>query len=362
MADRLIDIARNNDGRLVAPLMGFPGIQLNGTSLKQNMFNWGTQFSTLFALERRFRPDAMFFFMDLSVEASALGLQVRFPLLESPTVEGHPIRNIEDLERFPVADVLSDGRVAVYIETMRLMSRYLDVLKCGYVIGPFTLAGLLMGASEASMATVMTPELLHQVLGFAAGVISRYARALDRAGADLIAILEPTASFLSPKAFREFSGRYVSEIISSMQAIPVLHICGQTTKLLDGMVETGVQGLSLGNLVDFPEVAKRIPQDVMLIGNLDPVRVLKDMTPNGVFRVTHDLLDAMEPYENFILSTGCDLPADVPLENIHAMMDAGRGHHRAGRPLAREEDEIDDLTGVFDEVRRAIRGRQDEAE
>ena len=359
MSDKLIDIARNKDGRLVAPLMGFPGIQLNGTSLKQNMFNWGTQFSTLFALERRFRPDAVFFFMDLSVEASALGLPVRFPLLESPTVESHPIQTVEDLEHFPVADVLTDGRVAVYIETMHLMARYLDVLKCGYVIGPFTLAGLLMGASDASMATVMTPELLHQVLGFAAGVISRYARALDRAGADLIAILEPTASFLSPKAFKTFSGRYVSEIISSIQAIPVLHICGQTTKLIDGMVETGAQGLSLGNLVDFPAAAKRVPEDVMLIGNLDPVHVLKDMTPNGVFRATNELLEAMEPFENFVLSTGCDLPADVPLENIHAFMDAGRGYKRAGRPLAREEDTVDDLTGVFEEVRRAIRGEEE---
>lgn len=355
MTDKLIDIARNNGRRMVAPLMGFPGVQLNGTSLKQNMFNWGTQFSTLFALERRFRPDAVFFFMDLSVEASALGLQVRFPLSESPTVEDHPIKSVKDLEHFPVSDILSDGRVAVYIETMRLMAKYLDVMKAGYVIGPFTLAGLLMSATEASMATVTDPELLRQVLGFCSGVISRYARALDRVGADMIAILEPTASFLSPKSFEQFSGRYVSEIIDSIKAIPVLHICGQTTKLIDGMIATGAQGLSLGNLVDFPTVAKRIPEDVMLIGNLDPVQV-RDQSPNGVYRATNDLLEAMEPFANFMLSTGCDLPADTPLENIHALMDAGRGFKRSGRPLARGVDEgVDDLTGVSEDVKAAIR-------
>ena len=31
----------------------------------------------------------------------------------------------------------------------------------------------------------------------------------------------------------------------------------------------------------------------------------------------------MAPYPNFILSTACDLPAETPLENIHALMAQG---------------------------------------
>ena len=215
MTATLAEIVTGFDRRMVLPLMGFPGTQLNGSTLKQNTFNWGTQFSTVFALQRRFHPDGMFFFMDLSVEASALGLPVRFPLDESPSVEHHPIKAVEDLARIANSDILSDGRVAVYIETMRLMARYLDVLKGGYVIGPFSLAGLLMGASEAAMATVTEPELLHAVLRFTSGVVSRYARALERAGADTIAILEPSASFLSARHFREFAGQYLGQIIGT---------------------------------------------------------------------------------------------------------------------------------------------------
>jgi uroporphyrinogen decarboxylase len=73
MVATLSDVVNGFGRRMVLPLMGFPGTQLNGSTLKQNTFNWGTQFSTVFALQRRFRPDGMFFFMDLSVEASALG-------------------------------------------------------------------------------------------------------------------------------------------------------------------------------------------------------------------------------------------------------------------------------------------------
>lgn len=325
MSEKLVDIVRSHDHPMVIPLMGFPGTQLNGTTLKQNTFNWGTQFSTVFALQQRFHPDAMFFFMDLSVEASALGLPVRFPLDQSPSVEEHLVKTAKDLESFALVDILADGRVMVYVETMRLMARYIDGLNGAYVIGPLSLAGLLMGATEAAMATMTEPALLHQVLRFCSGVISRYARALERAGADMVVILEPSASFLSPRQFREFAGRYLQEIIGTLTTVPILHICGQTTPLLEAMVETGAHGLSLDAMVSLPEAARRLPSDVVLIGNLDTIEVMNQSTPNQVYRAATDLITAMSPYPNFVLSTACDLPAETPLENIHAMMDAARG-------------------------------------
>jgi len=348
MSERLIDRVRDHGRLMTIPLMGFPGTQLNGSTLKQNTFNWGTQFSTLFALHRRFRPDGMLFFMDLSVEASALGLPVRFPLDESPSVEQHLVREAKDLEKFARVDILADGRVMVYIETMRLMARYMNVLKGGYVIGPFSLAGLLMGATEAAMATVTRPDLLHEVLRFCSGVISRYARALERAGADAIAILEPSGSFLSPKQFGEFAGDYIKDTIDTLRTPAILHVCGQTTNLLDTMAETGAQALSVDSMVDLPAAAKRLPSDLVLMGNLDIVRVMLQLAPNQVYRATLDLIDAMAPYPNFVLSTACDLPADTPLENIHAMMDAARGLPAGENQQNRRTDpEVDELEQIL---------------
>jgi uroporphyrinogen decarboxylase len=42
------------------------------------------------------------------------------------------------------------------------------------------------------------------------------------------------------------------------------------------------------------------------------------------------LLHALAPYPNFILSTGCDLPPETPLENIEAFMAAGKEWKKAG--------------------------------
>jgi uroporphyrinogen decarboxylase len=97
--------------------------------------------------------------------------------------------------------------------------------------------------------------------------------------------------------------------------------------LIEAMVEAGVDGLSLDSAeagVDLPQAAEKAPEDVVLIGNLSPTGTLLNGTPDAVREEVRALLEAMAPYPNFVLSTGCDLPPETPLENIEAFMEAGR--------------------------------------
>jgi uroporphyrinogen decarboxylase len=325
---RLIDLVRSSERRLAVPLAGFPGAQLTQSTIKQNEFNAELQYRSLYKLTECVQPDAVFLMMDLSVEAGALGLPVRFPLAESATVEMHPVRNVSDLDQFKVIDPMGDARVWVFLETMRLLSRRLSVPKGAYVIGPFTLAGLMMGANDIALDTLDRPEVVHAVVNFAERVIIDYASALVGAGANLIAILEPTACFLSPQAFREFSGRSVANIIRHIDAIAVLHVCGQTTNLAEEMAATGTQGLSLDSVVDLAAVAKRIGSDCVLLGNIDPVRVMVNGTPETVRTAVRELCERMAGVENFIVGTGCDLPPETPIENIVALVAEARKYPR----------------------------------
>ena len=319
----LIDIVRQSPRQLVMPLMGFPGTQLTHSTIWQNIFNSELQSRTIHALVERFEPDGAFFMMDLAVEAGAIGLPITFSLHESPTVSEHPIHRIADLEQFRVLDPLCDGRVRAYLDVMHRMQD-MEILTGAYVTGPFTLAGLMIGATEIAMATVDDPELVHAAADFALDVVVPYAKALTEAGADLVCILEPTAMFLSPPAFRTFSGAYVSRLVDALDATTLLHICGNTAHLVDGMCETGIDGLSLDAPMDFPATAAQIPEDVILVGNVDPVAVMSQRSPDDVRAAADHLLTRMAPYPNFILSTGCDLPPETPLENIQALMDIGR--------------------------------------
>jgi len=47
---RLIDVVRAHPERLVVPLMGFPGIQLTHSTIRQNLFNDELQARTVRAL------------------------------------------------------------------------------------------------------------------------------------------------------------------------------------------------------------------------------------------------------------------------------------------------------------------------
>jgi uroporphyrinogen decarboxylase len=326
---RLIDVVRAHPERLVVPLMGFPGIQLTHSTIRQNLFNDELQARTIRALVERFEPDAAFFMMDLSVEAEAIGLPVSYPINESPTVSGHPVKSPADLDAFRIVDPLYDARVHTFEATMRRMAE-LDLLKGAYVTGPFTLAGLMMGATEVAIATVDAKELVHAAAAYATEVIIPYAKALAAAGAEMICILEPSSMFISPRAFKRFSGPYVRQIVDALHATPedpmmLLHVCGNSKHLVKAMCDTGVQGLSLDAPMDMVATIEAMPEDVVLVGNVDPVSVIVQSSPEQVASATRGLLEAMAPYPNFILSTGCDLPPETPLANIDAFMRAGRG-------------------------------------
>jgi MtaA/CmuA family methyltransferase len=256
---------------------------------------------------------------------------VRYPLAESATVEWHPVERVADLEQYKVIEPLYDGRIWVFLETVRLLKAKLQIPVGAFVSGPFTLAGLMMGANDVALATLERPEVVLAAVNFCEHVVIDFAKALQRAGADMICILDPTAVILSPPAYWEFAGRSTQNVIRHLDTRTMLHICGDTTHLVDMMCDTGVQALSLDSLVSLPEIAPRVPSDVVLMGNVNPIGALLRGTPDEVREETTALLDAMAGYENFIASTGCDLPAETPIANIAEFVETVKGYGRQRR-------------------------------
>jgi len=332
---RLYELAFNaysDNRRLVAPLVGFPGCKLIGSSIKITQQNHGLHFACINSLVKLFNPDVVFMMMDLSVEANALGLPVRFPIDESSSVEKHPIENISDLDHYRRINILQDARIHSYIKTMELTATTLpkEILKCAYVVGPVTLAGLLESAQKVAIDSILEPERLSELCAFSTEIIQKYALAMINAGADIICVLEPTAAILGPKEFRKFSGHYVHHIMESYKYSDVetiYHVCGNTMHLIKEMVSIGVAGISLDGPetgVDMAKAAKMVSEDIILIGNVSPTIVLVNGTVEEVKEATTELLEDMRQYPNFILSTGCDLPPETPIKNIKAFMETGR--------------------------------------
>ncbi|MGD8779396.1 MAG: uroporphyrinogen decarboxylase family protein [Ignavibacteria bacterium] len=319
--------------RIVAPLVGFPGLNMSGSTIKLAQQNYDEHFKTLKAIAETFEPDAIFPLMDLSVEANALGRYTLFPKEDSATVVKDEFNhnNIKEIERI---NIQFDTRLLGYVETLKFMKIGLpqSIMRGAYVTGPYTLTGLMMGADEAAIATVMTPDDLHDLCALTTNKIQEYVRLLVAAGAQMICILEPSAVMLGPDQFEEFSGQYVKRIVDSYlhtNVAMIYHICGNTMHLLEKMCESGVNALSLDSAetgVDLPAAAKRVSEDIIIIGNISTVGTLLNGKPPEVEDEVTRLLKDMNEFPNFVLSSGCDLPQETPVENIQAFMKACRNY------------------------------------
>ena len=317
--------------RLVAPLLGFPGVELTGSNIKLAQQNFGEHYKVIKAVVNRFKPDIIFPLMDLSVEANALGRYTIFPQEDSATV---PKRQffLEEINKLKEVNISYDSRVLSYVETMKLMSVGLpdDVIRGAYITGPYSAAALMMGADDAAMTSVTDPEKLHLLCEFTAEKIREYANLLISAGAEVICILEPTAVTLGPQQFEKFSADYIKHIINSIHysgVSTIYHTCGNTMHLIEKMLDSGINAISLDSEemgVDLKKVADMVPEDIVVMGNINPSTTMLRGTEKDIAEKTKNLLEQMKDFPNYILSTGCDLPQETPPGNISAFIETGR--------------------------------------
>jgi uroporphyrinogen decarboxylase len=105
----------------------------------------------------------------------------------------------------------------------------------------------------------------------------------------------------------------------------VLHICGNTTRILEPMLATGADALELDYKTDVRAARDVLRGRAVFIGNIDPSGVLALGTPALVEARTRELLEVFAGVPGFILNAGCAIPAETPPENLKAMLAAARG-------------------------------------
>ena len=276
----LVEKAQSEKRLIVAPLLGFPGLNMTGCTVKLAQQNYGEHYKVIRSIVDEFEPDIVFPLMDLAVEANALGCYTIFPKEDSATV----VRNgfsPKEFSRYERIQIAFDTRLLGYVETMKLMSLGLPpaILRGAYVTGPYTLAALIMGADEAAVATLLEPERLEKICQFTTERIHEYVRMLIAAGAQVISVLEPAAVMLGPEQFDRFSAGFVHHINNSCKyagVATIYHTCGNTMHLIEKMAGSGVDALSLDSPeagVDLPAVARKVSDKVMIMGECQSHRI-----------------------------------------------------------------------------------------
>ncbi len=326
---KFADTVQNMGRPMVAPLLGHPGIVLTRSTTADNLHDGSLQARTLTALNKILAFDILFPMMDLTVEAEALGAKVDWEIDELPAVVGKTVETIEDAQALVVPEIGDGNRLNVFVDACRrLKEQFPEKLVWAYALGPFSIAGRLMEMTEIAIAVKLEPELVHTVLRKCNDLLLKYSKALLGTGVDGLMILEPASSILREDDANEFSNAYIRELVDLIRSegkTPALHNCGSIGHLVESLCATGIEALSVGSVTDPFEVYPRLPESVVLLGNLDPTEVFLRGTPEGVRSATIHLANRMADCPRYILSSGCDLPPGVSIENLKAFEEAAIG-------------------------------------
>ena len=311
--------------RLAIPIMTHPGIELCGSSVLKAVTDGQAHADAICALNDRFPADAVTAIMDLTVEAEAFGAQIRFSENEIPSIVGRLVQDAGSVAGLEVPS-LDKGRIPEYLKANRIVaSRIKDKKVFGGCIGPFSLAGRLFDLSELMMAMYIEPETVTMLLEKCTDFITSYLIAMKGTGIDGVILAEPASGLVSNDDCYQYSSVYVRRIVEAVQDDGfsiVLHNCGNTGHCTDAMIRSGASALHFGNRADMVEALKSCPPELPVMGNIDPVTVMQQASPEQVYSAVSELLGKTAGFGNFILSTGCDVPPRTPVVNIQAFYQA----------------------------------------
>jgi uroporphyrinogen decarboxylase len=330
MINEMIRAYSQKHKRIIAPLMGYPGLQLSKQAKTKAQLDHTAHYDTIMALVDNFQPDIVFPLMDLSREVHALGRKAVFhaiPLKDEISGDYTP-RMLSMLDK---RELLDSQRFSEYLRALQLLSKSIssEQILCAYLCAPVTLAGMIMGIDKMALALLMNPESVHDLLRVCQTKLQNILPLLAEAGANAVCFLEPTASLLSPAQAQEFSLNYLTSLFSTSKMLKIdtiIHICGNTKPVFSQMADTGADILSLDSPacgINLQAVAETLPTQIIM-GNLNPTGTLLIGKPEDVKTEVNDLLASMKNFPEFILSTGCDLPENTPIANIKAFFLAAR--------------------------------------
>jgi [methyl-Co(III) methanol/glycine betaine-specific corrinoid protein]:coenzyme M methyltransferase len=262
--------------------------------------------------------------LDLCAPAEALGTTLKFyegevnqfPQPAKPLFASTKYLNTA---YFKSADFINKGRLSLVCEALKLLKTDIgkDIVVSGTLPGPYTLLLYLIEAGGLFAEMKREPLAVLDALLNLADFLAQIGNAYRNAGADFITIHDMGGSpaFIGPAKYEQFVFPAEKHLIEKLSKPCVLSVCGNVTKSLDLLNQTGATAISLDQTVDLA-TARVALKDTLLFGNIDPVQILwqgdETQVAESVSKAKEAGVDAVWP--------GCDLVPQTPIQNIQAMM------------------------------------------
>ena len=272
--------------------------------------------------------EAVILFSDIFVPVPAMGVDLDFA--PGPQV-ADPIRTLSQVEALQVPD----PRTAVPF-VFEILGRLRETLEprgiplLGFAGAPFTLAAYLVeGAGSRHFSTlkrmmVRDPEVLRELQARLTELVVAHLNAQIDAGAQVVQLFDTWAGILAEADYREWVLPVHREIVAKVDRdrAPLILYVNDGAHVVDCMLESGADVLSLDWRVDLAAAARRVGTRASLQGNLDPC--LLAAPPDEIARRVRALAAAAAPARGHVLNLGHGCLPDTPVEGVRAFTAAAR--------------------------------------
>jgi len=273
---------------------------------------------------------------DTTMLAEALGARSECASNEPGRVVEPAIHSLDQVDQLKVINPETDGRVPALLEAVRLMSKKVGAevaIRGNADQAAFGLACLVGGIEDFLMELAEQPDnpRIAQLLEVCYQSHLAVHRALAKAGAHLTSLGDSLAGpdVTSPRMFQRFAQPYEQRLVCDLAAdgiFVIIHICGDTSKILDRLAQYRHCGFELDYKTDAVKAKQTVGKAHVLCGNIDPSGVVARGTVEEVREAVRQLIAVWKPEGRFMLNAGCAIPPTTPPENIYAMMAAAKEH------------------------------------
>jgi MtaA/CmuA family methyltransferase len=276
------------------------------------------------AVAKRFGIDHVSAISDPAREASDLGASIEWFDDQPPAIiESHAVLlEKSKLASLRLPDPFAPGRMRDRVDAVKLLADLTGETRLveGWVEGPCAMSADLRGLNTLMLDFFDDMPFVEALCDFTVRMELDFARAQVAAGATLIGVGDAAASLIGPKLYTQFVLSSEQRLIAGIHALGVpvrLHICGNTKSIVQGMGQTGADIIDLDFLTPLALARHAMRERQVLLGNIDPVRELRDGTPASVeTKLAQCYQQAGTAY---ICGAGCEVPRATPHENLDAM-------------------------------------------
>lgn len=266
--------------------------------------------------------------------AIPLGGEIKESDTSSPSLLSHPLDDIKDADQldFSKAVFSNNERAQILFEAAQLIDRAIG--KEAYIRfsigGPFTVAAHILSPEKLLKSMIKNKKEVHRLIEHCLNLQMEMVDHFSQIESLVFHVADPMAStnLISPKFYREFALPYCKLLVDKIHSHDkeaTLHICGDTIKILPAMLETGADVLSLDQAVDLEEASRILGDRAAILGNVDPLHILKDGNAEEIERAVRSVVDQAGSHPGgFILGPGCDIPFDTPEDNLHFFIEVGK--------------------------------------